>query len=139
MSIQPPIQQMNQQDERLWGMFCHLSALSGFIGVPFGAILGPLIVWLIKKDSSQFVDQQGKSSLNFQISILLYGIIPFLVALGGLGAFADQFFLAIVFVPIAALLVIALVVFETVQVIIASIAARDGRTHIYPLSIKFIN
>ncbi|MGI6295242.1 MAG: DUF4870 domain-containing protein [Armatimonadota bacterium] len=139
MSIQPPIQQMNQQDERLWGMFCHLSALSGFIGVPFGAILGPLIVWLIKKDSSQFVDQQGKSSLNFQISILLYEIIPILVALGGLAAFTNQSFLAVVFVPIAALLIIALGVFCIIEVIIASIAARDGRTHIYPLSIKFIN
>lgn len=138
MSTQPPVGQMNQQDERLWGMFCHLSAFSGFIGVPFGSVLGPLILWLIKKDASGFVDEQGKSSLNFQLSILIYQIIPFLIALGGITAIATQAVYLFVLVPVAALALIALAIFCIVQVIIASIAAKDGRSHVYPLSIKFI-
>jgi uncharacterized Tic20 family protein len=52
------------KDARLWGMFCHLIAFSGYV-VPFGSVLGPLIIWLIKKDEMPFVDDQGKESLNF--------------------------------------------------------------------------
>ncbi|MFV1964993.1 MAG: DUF4870 domain-containing protein, partial [Pirellulaceae bacterium] len=59
-------------DERQWAMFAHLAALSGYIGIPFGNIIGPLIVWMIKKDESSFVDDQGKESLNFQISMLIW-------------------------------------------------------------------
>jgi uncharacterized Tic20 family protein len=53
-------------ESRMWGMLCHLSALSAYV-TGFGGILGPLIVWLIKKDTMPFVDDQGKESLNFQI------------------------------------------------------------------------
>ena len=54
-------------------MLCHLIALSGVI-VPFGNILGPLIVWMIGKSDSEFVNEHGKSSLNFQISFTLFFI-----------------------------------------------------------------
>ena len=61
-------------DERLWGMIAHLSALAGFI-IPFGNIAGPLIVWMIKKDAMPFVDDQGKESLNFQITVTIAAIV----------------------------------------------------------------
>ena len=54
------------KDARNWGMTCHLSALSGYF-IPLGNLLGPLIIWAIKKDEFTFVDQQGKEAINFQL------------------------------------------------------------------------
>ena len=70
----PPL----SQDERTWGMLCHLSAFAGYV-FPFGGIVGPLVVWLIKKDEMPFVDDQGKEALNFQISVLIYAIVSFVL------------------------------------------------------------
>jgi len=118
----PPIRPLSPQEERTWGMLCHLSALSAFV-TGIGAILGPLIVWLIKKDQSAFVDAQGKESVNFQLSCLLYFIISGLLVLVLIG------------IP----LLIALSVFWLVEVIIASVAANNGTYHKYPLCIRFIS
>ena len=57
-------------DERTWAMFCHLSGFLGyFVVVPFASIIGPLVVWLLKKDASAFVDAHGKEAINFQITM----------------------------------------------------------------------
>jgi len=106
----------------MWGMFCHLFALGGFI-IPLGNIIGPLVAWLIKKDEYPFVDDQGKESLNFQISILLYLIISGILALIAIGIF----------------LAVAVGIFNLIMIIIASIKANDGEAFRYPLSIKFIS
>src|SRR5579885_1600590 len=70
----PPPPLAADSDVRMWGMLCHLSALSAYF-TGFGGILGPLIVWLVKKDEIPFVDDQGKESLNFQISMLIYHLV----------------------------------------------------------------
>src|SRR5688572_10608492 len=57
-------------DDRTWGMLAHLAALAGFIVPVVGNIVGPLIVWLTKKEQQPFVDDQGKESLNFQITMV---------------------------------------------------------------------
>lgn len=62
----------NNRLENQWGMYCHLAALAGVIFVAVGNILGPLIIWLMKKDEFPFVNSEGKESLNFQISITIY-------------------------------------------------------------------
>src|SRR5687767_11747875 len=74
----PP--QTYEQQSRLWGMLCHLSALAGFVVPFFGCIIGPLVVWLIKKDEFPFVNDQGKESLNFQISMTIYCAIAFIMS-----------------------------------------------------------
>ena len=56
-------------------MLCHLSAFAGFTGIPFGTILGLLVIWLLKREESPFIDTHGKEALNFQISVIIYGII----------------------------------------------------------------
>ena len=61
-----------EKNDRLWGMLCHLSALVGFLGVPFGNILGPLVVWLIKRNDSTVIDEAGKEALNAQIAATVY-------------------------------------------------------------------
>ncbi|MCD4698689.1 MAG: DUF4870 domain-containing protein [Bacteroidales bacterium] len=118
------MEQIDQKvrDERMWGMFCHLSALAGFI-IPFGSIIGPLIIWSMKKDEFPFVNEQGKEALNFQISITIYIIISAILIL----------------VVVGILLLIALGIFQLIMIIIASIKANNGEKFVYPLSIKFIN
>ncbi len=112
---------MTEAQERSWGMFCHLSALAGYI-IPFGNIIGPLIVWLIKKDESEFVADQGKESLNFQISITIYAIIAGLLILIVVGIF----------------LLIAVGVFSLVMIIIATVKASNGEKYRYPLTLRLI-
>lgn len=81
--------QMNPQvskDEQNWAMICHLAALSGFI-IPFGNVFGPLIVWLIKKDSMPLVDKHGKEALNFQITVSLALLVCAVLMLTVIGIF----------------------------------------------------
>lgn len=61
-------------DEKQWGMFTHLAALAGLIGIPFGSIIGPLVIYMIKKDEFEFVNEQGKEVLNFQITWAILSI-----------------------------------------------------------------
>ena len=127
MSVQPPyqpppVQPITPQQERTWAMLCHLSALAFFVLPSFGNLIGPLVVWLVKKDSSPFVDDQGKEAVNFQISCLIYGIVVSVLC----------------FVLIGIPLAIALFIFWLVEVIVASVSASNGIAHRYPLSIRFI-
>jgi len=110
------------KDARLWGMLCHLTALSGFVGVPFGHVLGPLICWLIKKNEFDFVDDQGKEALNFQITLTLVGIacIPF------------------VFILIGIPMLIAVGVLGIVFSIIAALKANEGVRYRYPFAWRLI-
>src|SRR5215203_3702453 len=73
----PPIQPVNPPAEttRTWEVLCHLSSLVGLLGVPFGNIIGPLVIWLVKRDASPGVDAHGKESLNFHISWTIYGLV----------------------------------------------------------------
>lgn len=109
------------KDERMWAMLSHLSALAFFV-FPFGNIIGPLVVWLVKKDEYPFVDDQGKESLNFQISVSLYGIV------------AGVLILVLIGIP----LLIGLFFFNFILVVIASVKANDGVYYRYPLTIRFI-
>ncbi len=109
------------ESERTWAMFCHLSSFACFI-FPFGGILGPLICWLSRRDESTWVNENGKASLNFQFSILLYTIL------------IAPLCLIIIGIP----LLLALWIFEIICVTIASIKASKGEEFKYPLAIPFI-
>lgn len=112
---------MQESQEKTWGMLTHLTALAGYI-IPFGHIIGPLVIWLIKKDESAFVDDQGKESINFQISITLYAIVSAILIVVVLGI----------------LLLIGVVVFDVVMVIIAAVKSNEGEKFRYPLCIRLI-
>ena len=120
-----PAGALTQQEERTWGMLAHLLALAGYI-VPFGHIVGPLVIWLIQKDKSAFVDQNGKESLNFQISMTIYLAVA--IPLG----------ILLVVICIGPLIPIALAVFDIVVVIMAAVKANGGESYRYPLCIRFI-
>ena len=112
---------LDQKQERSWAMFCHLGALAGYI-IPFGNIIGPLIIWQIKKAESELVDDQGKESVNFQISVA----IGYLICV------------ALAFVLIGIPLLIALGIFNLVMIIIAGLKANEGQKYRYPVCIRFI-
>lgn len=125
---------------RIWGIFCHLGALSLYIGVPLGNILVPLVIWLIKKDESPLVNEHGKQSLNFQISFTIYVF---------LAAFAYFILLMTAFLIVGdptprVLLVIIPLLFaffiaaHLVLTIVAAIKSGDGKLYRYPLVIRFI-
>jgi hypothetical protein len=109
------------ETERNWSMLCHLSAFAGFF-FPFGGVLGPLICWLSRKDDSSWVNINGRNSLNFELSMLLYMVL------------AAPLCIIVVGFPI----IFALGVLKVVCIIIASIKASKGELFKYPLVIPFI-
>ncbi|MBO0722234.1 MAG: DUF4870 domain-containing protein [Blastocatellia bacterium] len=110
------------RDDRTWAMLAHLSALVGYSFIPFGNVVAPLIVWVIKKDQSWFIDDQAKEAMNFQISMVIYALIS----------------IPLVLLLIGIVLLIILYVFGIVMVIIAAIRANDGIQYRYPLTLRFI-
>jgi uncharacterized Tic20 family protein len=73
--VAPPPPPSPESQARTWNMLCHLSALACLIGVPFGNILGPLLVWQIQKDKFPSVIQHGKAALNFQITVTIAAMV----------------------------------------------------------------
>ncbi|NLN88022.1 MAG: DUF4870 domain-containing protein [Syntrophomonadaceae bacterium] len=121
------------QQARNWAMGCHLAALTAYVGVPFGNILGPLIIWLLKKDEFPLVDEHGKQSLNFQISMIIYGLV--------LGVAIIISTVTVILIPVAVLLGMLLafiIIADFVLVVIAAIKVSNGETYQYPFTIRFI-
>ncbi|MEI2455939.1 DUF4870 domain-containing protein [Lysobacter firmicutimachus] len=110
------------QDEKTWGMLAHLSTLVGLI-IPFGSVLGPLVVWLIKKDTMPFVAEQGKEALNFNITVLI--------------AFIVSAVLTIVLIGFLLMLVVGLA--WLVLTILAALAANKGESYRYPMTLRLVN
>lgn len=104
-------------DARGWAAAAHLIPL---IGLSFVA---PLIIWLIKKDEDAFVEYHSREALNFQISILIYGIVSAIL----------------VIILIGILLLIGLAIFALIVMIIAGVKAASGQLYRYPLTIRFVS
>ena len=126
----PPHAKEPLRQAHTWGMLCHLSALLGFIGFPFGGffllpfgnLIGPLVVWLIKKDDHPYIDEQGKEALNFQISMTIYALLASIFVLVLIGFF----------------LLIGLAICDVILVIIAAVKVSNGESFKYPATIRFI-
>ncbi len=109
-------------EERQWAMFAHLSALVGVI-IPLGSIIGPLVIWLIKKDTMPFVNDQGKEALNFNITVAIAAIVGWILC----------------FILIGFLVLAVLAIGWLVFVIIATIKANEGTTYRYPFTLRLVN
>ncbi|SHL66220.1 DUF4870 domain-containing protein [Rhodanobacter sp. OK091] len=109
-------------EERQWATFAHLSALAGLV-MPFGSIIGPLVIWLIKKDTMPFVNDQGKEALNFNITVAIAAIVCGLLCI----------------VLIGFLLLPVLVILWLVFVIVGTIKANEGTLYRYPFALRLIN
>lgn len=108
-------------NEHTMGMLCHLLAFCGYV-FPFGNLIGPLILWITKKDESEFIDATGKEVLNFQISMSIYAIICTLLMF---------VFIGIILLPIV-------VIANIIYTIIAAIKANEGHIYEYPFTIRFL-
>lgn len=108
------------RDERLLVMLCHLLSLCGYV-IPFGNIIGPFIVWHVKKDESPDVDRAGRESINFNLTLTIFAIASVILVLVGVGI----------------CLLMVLPILHLVPVIIATIKASDGKHWRYPATIRF--
>ena len=119
--------------QRQWAMFAHLSALLGGLltaawGGSIGCFIGPLVIWLVKKDTMPFVDDQAKEALNFNITVAIIFLVLFLATLFTLG-------LGIIITgPLFVIVGIAWLVLT----IIAAIKANEGVAYRYPLTLRLI-
>lgn len=104
-----------------WAMLCHISALIGFV-IPFGHILGPLVIWLFKRDEYAAVAFHGKEAVNFQIAMTIYFFIAALM----------------IFIFIGMVLLPLLAIFWFIWMILASLRAADGQPYRYPLIFRLI-
>lgn len=120
------------QQERQWAMFAHLSALLGGLLTSavggWGFFIGPLVIWLMKKDEMPFVNDQAKEALNFNITVsaVFLLLLVFTIITIGIGALLT--------VPLMLIIGIAALVF----IIIAAIKANEGVAYRYPLTIRLI-
>ncbi|MBC8469603.1 MAG: DUF4870 domain-containing protein [Planctomycetes bacterium] len=112
----------------MWGMICHLAGLGGLIPIVpiIGSVIGPLVVWQIKKDEFGFVDEQGKEAVNFQISMLLYLLVSAIL------------WIPLSFFCIGAVIPVAISIVDLIFLLIAAVKANDGEHYRYPLTIRFI-
>jgi len=114
--------QMDERQASTYAMFCHLSAMAVWVGIPFGNIIGPLVLWLIKKDDHPFIDEQGREALNFQINVTLAMIVSGL--------------LCIILIGLPMLLAVVVVGF--IFTIVGAVRAASGEHYRYPVGIRFI-
>jgi uncharacterized Tic20 family protein len=129
MAVPPEQISAAEQQNRTWGMLCHLSALAGLV-IPFGNILGPLVVWLVKKDQMPIVNEYGKEALNFQISVTIY-----LIALSVIAMILAFIAIGVFLFPIVGLIALA----DLVLVIIASVKANQGLAYKYPFALHLLS
>jgi len=110
-------------EERNWAVFCHLGGFAFYLlGFALGHILVPLALWLMKREGSAFIDENGREALNFQISVTLYAIVTG----------------ALCFVLVGFVLIPVLMGFHIVLMIVASVRASQGESYRYPLTIRLI-
>lgn len=118
-----------ENKSRTWLVLCHLSALIVLLGIPFGNILGPFVVWLFKKNDYPEVNEQGKESMNFQISMSIYALIALILAVT-----FTPVLIGILLYPVVGIVVVIDVVFT----IIATVRASESIPYRYPLTIRMI-
>ncbi|MCF6168359.1 DUF4870 domain-containing protein [Lutibacter sp.] len=122
---------MITQNDKNYSSITHLSSFSGWF-FPFGNIIVPLVLWSAKKNESSYIDIHGKSAVNFQLSLLLYGFlltllfVPIVIFTLGLGLIA----IIIGIIPV--------ILFKIALIIIASMKASNGEFYKYPFTIEFI-
>ena len=141
-------------EERNWAMAAHLSALVAVVGLPFGHVVGPLVVYLVKHEESEFVGEHARSSLNYQITVsiaaivaVVVGIVLFAIAIAMLGlgssqhgsGMSDAAGVGIIALWVGIILVVAaLLIVSLVFIIMGTMAAGAGKPYTYPFAIKFV-
>ena len=128
----PPAADAPSREERQWAMFAHLSALVGGLLTSaiggWGFFIGPLVIWLMKKEEMPFAGDQAKEALNFNITVSAIFLILLILTIVSLGLGAILTLPIMLVVGIGAL----------VLIIMAAIKANDGVAYRYPLTVRLI-
>ena len=132
-AVPPPPAGAPSDEERKWALFAHLSVLAGGLvtwgwAASFGSFLGPLIIWLVKKDTMPFVADQAKEALNFGITLTILCVALLMLTILSLGIGA------LVTVPLFILIGLG----ALVLVIVAAIKANEGVAYRYPITLRLI-
>ena len=130
-----------EKSQQNWAIACHLSALAVFAPIPFGNIVGPLVVWLWKRHDVPGVNEHGRAALNFHMSVFLYlflGAIFLGIPLALLSFLPLMMFFTIPALIILAVLAGILVVAEVILTVVAALKASDGKHYDYPLTLNLI-
>ncbi len=121
-SEEQPVTYDVSSSERTWAILVHASAFIGMV-IPMGHFIGPLVIWLVKKDESEFIDANGRESVNFQLSMTIYVVVAAILVVVLIGIF------------ILPLLLLA----WFVLVVIASIRASNDQVYRYPGTMRLIS
>ncbi len=128
----PPLSGVPSPEERQWAMFAHLSVLVGGLLTSviggWGFFIGPLVIWLMKKDTMPFVNDQAKEALNFSIMVSAIFLILLILTFVTLGIGA------LLTVPVALVVGIG----ALVLIVMASMKANEGVAYRYPFTIRVI-
>ncbi len=130
---------MSTKNDNNTAFLIHLSAFFGYV-IPFGAIVGPLVIWEINKEKSEFVNENGKEAINFNLSYLLYtfllglSVVPFIIRT----VMSEFHHLDLFGIITAGSLIGLLAIVKFVLIILAAVSANQGEVYHYPLTIKFI-
>ena len=126
-AAEAPLPAAQSSDERTWALIGHLSAFSAFI-TGIGCVVGPLIVWLVKRDTLPFAADQAKEALNFNITALIAAAALWVITIG-------TFFIgALLTIPVGLVLFVGWIVLT----IIAAIKANEGVAYRYPFTLRLV-
>jgi uncharacterized Tic20 family protein len=121
MSDETSLPQPTNSNDKTMGMVAHLIALAGYV-IPFGNIIGPLIIWLTQKETSPFAADQGKESLNFQITVTIALLLS----------------IPLWFICIGIFVTIAIAVVDLILIIVAAVQANNGTAYRYPFCLRLV-
>lgn len=120
-TVIPPALQVSKQEQN-WAMLCHLSALAGFL-FPFGNLIGPLVVWLLKRAEMPQVERHGKESLNFQLTVTIAALVC----------------IPLMFILIGIPLLFAVAIGALVLTVMATVKVSNGDfEHRYPFTLRLL-
>lgn len=106
---------------RTWAVAAHLSSYVVFLGIPL-PVIGPLVVWLLKRDQDAYAAWHAREALNFNISIMLYTFTAAVLVLALVG---------VVLVP-------AVLIAWFVLTIVGGVRAANDEYYRYPMTIRFV-
>lgn len=116
------------EDERNLAIIAHASGIAGIFAGGLIGFVGPLVVYLMKKDTSHYVETQAKEALNFQITLLLFGAALAVATIASCGL------LMFITIPLAFVPAICQVVFG----ILATLAVKNGKFYRYPFNFRLL-
>lgn len=109
------------EEDWQWAMFTHLAGFVGYV-VPFGSLIGPIVVWSMKKDSMPLVDTHGKRAINFHLTLAILLLIS----------------IPLIFVVIGIFMLFAVLAIQFIFTLLATIAVSQRKDYTYPFSFKFL-